>query len=699
MSIDANSVNALVALPAQPPGFATNDLVVGTPTPPRAKRRLIDKLNEVVSVADYGALGNGVADDAAALQAAIAAAAPGGVLFWPPGTYTVSSSVQFSTPDVKHFCEGGIATIRVRPNAPSGFAAATITASRQRFVNLAFDGSASTPPATNPNSQLCVLLAPTASQISDVVFDGCSFSNSYRSGIRYYGAAGLVNISLLNCMFVDMVNPSWGPVFNSSPCIALGNMTVVDNFVVSGCTFRNFTGAGLSLFPAAGTTTARQVVFANNTLDATGYETSFTSIGLECVGVAGVAVSGNSFRNMRMGLSLVEGRAYSVSANTFDNMGTYGVELGVITPGARTVGVAVAGNTFRACRNGVFLTSSADDVAVTGNAFTDLGVGAPANNGWALYAAVVSPNHTNVAFGGNSVANCAGARLSTVTGYTLTGNTLRGGPQGTSRLQVDATSVRGSISGNTYSTAIDLGASIAAIWFGNADVCVTGNSVTSSTGSPNNGIGICNTNGAAVTSARIANNLVENFSIGIQTNFGAATSGNADVDVADNSVLACTTPLLSGVNDSVRARRIITSNSPPTAGTYVVGDACLAQTPNQLGSLVGWQCTAAGTPGTWTPIGRINPWNVAFVGDADVTLTPLVSAGVIVYSQPLTANRTVTLSTTNVYVGCYYRVTRSAAATGASTVDVGGLKTLAVGQWCDVVFALGSFRLIAFGSL
>ncbi len=45
------------------------------------------KMREVVSVKDFGATGDGVADDTAAITAALAALASGGTLFFPPGTY------------------------------------------------------------------------------------------------------------------------------------------------------------------------------------------------------------------------------------------------------------------------------------------------------------------------------------------------------------------------------------------------------------------------------------------------------------------------------------------------------------------------------------------------------------------------------------------------------------------------------------
>lgn len=87
------------------------------------------------------------------------------------------------------------------------------------------------------------------------------------------------------------------------------------------------------------------------------------------------------------------------------------------------------------------------------------------------------------------------------------------------------------------------------------------------------------------------------------------------------------------------------------------------------------------------------------VGNADSTLTWGTSAKTHVYGTPITAGRTITLSTTKAVSGAEFHIVRTAAATGAFNVDVGGLKNLAVGQWCRVAFNGTAWFLSAFGSL
>lgn len=89
------------------------------------------------------------------------------------------------------------------------------------------------------------------------------------------------------------------------------------------------------------------------------------------------------------------------------------------------------------------------------------------------------------------------------------------------------------------------------------------------------------------------------------------------------------------------------------------------------------------------------------VGDAAATLTVGSSEMTQVWSTALTTDRAVTLSTTGAYNGAKFRVVRTAAATGASNLNVGTgpLKALAAGQWCDVEYSGSAWMLTAYGSL
>ncbi len=86
------------------------------------QRTALDKLRDVVSVKDFGAVGNGVADDTAAIQAAMTALADNSLITFPPGIYvvspTLSSDYILKLPDVNNIAIlGDGAVIKVKNSA------------------------------------------------------------------------------------------------------------------------------------------------------------------------------------------------------------------------------------------------------------------------------------------------------------------------------------------------------------------------------------------------------------------------------------------------------------------------------------------------------------------------------------------------------------------------------------------------------
>jgi hypothetical protein len=67
---------------------------LGTSRP--VPRNMPDRVADVFNVKDYGALGNFSANDTAAIQAAFTAATNGGIIFFPPGGYNVTSGIDIS---------------------------------------------------------------------------------------------------------------------------------------------------------------------------------------------------------------------------------------------------------------------------------------------------------------------------------------------------------------------------------------------------------------------------------------------------------------------------------------------------------------------------------------------------------------------------------------------------------------------------
>jgi hypothetical protein len=96
---------------------------------------------------------------------------------------------------------------------------------------------------------------------------------------------------------------------------------------------------------------------------------------------------------------------------------------------------------------------------------------------------------------------------------------------------------------------------------------------------------------------------------------------------------------------------------------------------------------------------RIQTGRMANVASTDQTLSIGGSAKTINVTGALTTNVTYTLPTSGGINGERFRIVRSTSATGAFTIDVGGLKSLSAGQWCDVEYNGSTWYLTAFGSL
>lgn len=89
-------------------------------------------------------------------------------------------------------------------------------------------------------------------------------------------------------------------------------------------------------------------------------------------------------------------------------------------------------------------------------------------------------------------------------------------------------------------------------------------------------------------------------------------------------------------------------------------------------------------------------------GDADITFTNATSSRVQRWDTALTANRTLTLSTSSAKEGAWVLAVRGSGATGNYTLSIGSLATLrAPGEWAKCVYDAGTaaWVLVAYGIL
>lgn len=88
---------AAAALASAQNSLQSDSLILATGS--TVGRKMQDRFSDVINVKDYGALGNGIADDAPAIRLADARISElgGGTMFFPPGEYKIGSPVTFAS--------------------------------------------------------------------------------------------------------------------------------------------------------------------------------------------------------------------------------------------------------------------------------------------------------------------------------------------------------------------------------------------------------------------------------------------------------------------------------------------------------------------------------------------------------------------------------------------------------------------------
>lgn len=142
----------------------------------------------------FGAIGNGVTNDQAAIQAALAAAvaAGGGTVYLPPGTYLVSTAIDWNR-DV-HLVGAGSGVTTIITNSAVNARILTWTSGAGRVLPACVHGISFTASVTNSGDQIY------SNVTSNVSFSDCYFNvstNCTGSGINFAGASCV--LSVRNC--------------------------------------------------------------------------------------------------------------------------------------------------------------------------------------------------------------------------------------------------------------------------------------------------------------------------------------------------------------------------------------------------------------------------------------------------------------------------------------------------------------------
>lgn len=271
------------------------------------------KLRQIVSVKDFGAVGNGVNNDAPAIAAAITAtiAAGGGAVYFPAGQYKCTTLIgAFVNVDnltllgygaeVQHYAGQSVTGLLQFGNGAIGtggmWSGTTVTATNIKILGIKFTTSNSWN-TTNPNRWADTL--PLSFHTSEnVIIKDCSFNNYDFAAIDF-----------------------------GAPC---------KNVLVDGCTFTCDLGKGNVVYGVRpfcyGTTTNYQN--GNGDLSPTDPATGILKAGYTFIsqtsaywGHENISVTNCHFENISHGVLVSAARWGVISNNTFKNFQTRGISL------------------------------------------------------------------------------------------------------------------------------------------------------------------------------------------------------------------------------------------------------------------------------------------------------------------------------------------------------------------------------------
>jgi parallel beta-helix repeat protein len=554
------------------------------------QRTVESKLQDVVSVKDFGAVGDGVTNDRAAIQAALNA----------------SRFVYFPTPTASYYISDSIS---VQSNT-------TVFGDGQSSHIQVPDGTVT-----------CFDL----NNVSGVVIRDLKISTKTQTNATAYKAAVLMSNECRNCLIENIGVFNWGywgvSIFSSSNCI------------VRGCRFASWFGtvqdsAGIAIFKTSNnnliegnycqatsdhgifmqdpytndTPTGNSII--NNYISnakgdgisvyvTTAYDTQTLISGNRIFDIAGTTISGQSGH----GIYVQSAGGTIVSDNTITNccistasfetqvVAAIGVSTGDISiyPTGTINEIIVSDNHITAQRGpGISVQTCDVPVLVQGNHI--LSTGTAAVRGEAIYCVnadgIQIKDNTIKHANTNYSAINIGASNKNLKGISVVGNRIRGATNG--------------ISFNPSGT-------------GTFTDCVITNNIVS--GLSSTGLFLNKVSNSQVSNNNIASTGIVSFlttSTGVRmtaNRFYSSTGGSSILftgvntgSVADESNDFQGTIYNEPGNGTILSR--YANTAPGASGDHAAGDRVIQSVP-VVGQPKGWRCTVSGNPGTWVSEGNL----------------------------------------------------------------------------------------------
>lgn len=458
------------------------------------------EFSSVVNVRDFGALGNGITDDTVAIQAAIdSLPATGGSVFFPTGTYMVSTirgdgsaggktNVSLygegSSSHIKKLANSAIATVDGKRNSVIQF----LTGNNHAVRNLKIEGN-------NSRGGLVPNYGSVWTPNTTYTFTG-------NDDVAYSTQANGTTVAPGNPYSVAVANG--GRVFllaqthTSGPSSILADLALGYWVEVTNQPFDELTGTGyFGYWESDDDYAHRHGIYANGTTSAMDGVIVENCEVTDAVYGGIVVGSGPLFANQKY-FGTINGRIADCYA--YDNRGS---NIG----GGYAVSKTVVGNTTKGgTSSGIRFDEGCDNSVISGN--TIIGEGTADNGGVLVYK-----SKGTVVSGNAIIGALPGIWIYEATEYSVTGNNIESASAGIAVIN----SLRGTVQGNTVFGSTQYGIGIR----GGNSVTVSGN-----ISHDNGGVGILIKNTGAVT---VASNVCSgNVSAGIEVNnsAGIIVTGN-----------------------------------------------------------------------------------------------------------------------------------------------------------------------------
>lgn len=382
-------------------------------------RTVQSKLRDIVSVTDFGAVGDGVTDDTAAINAAITAvnAAGGGTVYFPAGLYLVGTTTHVvMLSNVSLIGAGWASKIKLANNTPiSASISAFVAASRTNISvrNLYFDGNRAN--QTNLTGLLRISACSNVEVCNNVMVN-CN-------NVCVYFVDGCSHVLCNENIMVDSNGTNIKVGHESADIIIDGN-----SLYDTGTYASHSDGFIMTRF---GTTGQENIAITNNSMISPAG--SGLALAIWLLSGNNITVAGNTIEVPAVGIQVQAEavmRDIAVNGNTL-YCGTAGVAIQDQSAGKNITRVAINGNTIRGDLNtGLFVVpsfaSTFSEVSIVGNVINTT-MNGTADKGIQVTSegAVISGNTINM------TGSAAGDGISVLSALTsITGNNINMGGVG-----------------------------------------------------------------------------------------------------------------------------------------------------------------------------------------------------------------------------------------------------------------------------